>query len=175
MDWQTAISIVSALAAAVGVIIAARACRAANRSAAASESSAQTAKDALAHAQQSYRTSIRPSITAYVGAVQVQGVGPYGTVMLRNAGPGLAVNIRPSLCLRGRGQETGDMRPSLIADLPAGGEHELTRSHGINSFGDVRGVIVYEDMEGRRHWSYRAEFSQEWRFGEGTPPDCSTT
>jgi len=148
-------------------------------SASASETSAQTAEDALAEAQRRYLASITPYVTAYAqkmrevpGAVRQGGVLK---VIVTNAGPGMAKNIRGSIHVtKGTKLSGGEKRDTLqvnIPQFPPGGFHTIDAPAASSRPRDVTGLLTYEDAVNRKHWSRVLSPSQDWESGEGDPPE----
>jgi len=177
------LALISAIVALVSLWYVRKSALAALTSASASKTSAQTAEDALKEAQRQYLRSITPSVTAAAEQMrEVPGaVRPGGLlkVIVNNAGPGLARNIRGRIEVTiGTTSSGGEERKAhevQIAQLPPGGSHTIDARGASSRPRDVTGLLTYEDSDSRKHWSHCPSPSDDWQFGEGDPPERSTT
>jgi len=169
------LALISAIAALLSLWYVRKSTLASVTSASASQTSAQTAEDALAEARRQHSANIRPHLTAYIEKFLKPNVGTYYALMVANDGPGSAHNIEATLTAKAGkriGQQTQgeSAKRWAIARVGPHSQWSLREVHESGRYDDVRGTITCQDTEGNHYWFGRKGWPDDWEWGEGEPP-----
>jgi len=95
-------------------------------------------------------------------------------VIVTNAGPGVAKNIRGSVeVTKGTKTSGGEKRVPRQVNIPqlsAGGSHTIDAPRASARPRDLSALLTYEDFDNRKHWARLLCPSGNWEHGEGDPP-----
>jgi hypothetical protein len=164
--WELIIAIITAVTAVI--------------SAAASRTSAGTAKDALAEARRQHLISITPHVTARAQKMnEVPHAVRQDSVLesiVTNVGPGIARDIHGTLTVEhGLPSQAGDREVKelqvSIPQLPPGGSQVVDAPAASSRPKVQAGLLTYTDVENRKHWSRLLPPSHDWETGEGDHPE----
>jgi hypothetical protein len=168
-----AAGVVSVFAAIVAFVFGSRSARAAERSAASSQKSAEAAQDALAENVHQGRLTITPRVTAVITEVfrdRLRGMA----LELVNSGRGGAFNVAYKVNVNVVKPKEGEVpaaaQEGVMDHLAAGARFEIRTYYNATPL-LKDGRLAYEDIEATRYRSQYEGSANKWTFGGGVPAE----